>query len=257
MDFKKENIRWLKDYYGNPSAYLQIKTPSVSAILEQIPDPEWEQFIKDVGEEKALKISKDAQDRGKSMHAFIETFIKEFAKTNDPSHALQQAQTITPKFLLENENVPLEKIDKGREMFLNFYYSKYANVYKDLIGSELFLYSPTLFYRGKTDVFYKELNNKLVTDFKTSSKLIEKGSVKERKYKLQLGGYVYALEDMLKEQSVTINKASILVIQTKSTNIQEIFVEGDELEKQKEEFKNLVKQFHINNNQGFLTDDRN
>ena len=256
MYLNKEKIRWFKDFYGNPTAYLPIKIPSVSSIIDLIPDPELEKFIKDVGEEKAKEIMENAQQRGKAMHKFIENFIKELAKSKDPSLALQYTLSISPK-LLDEEKVSMDKIDKGREMFYNFYYSDYANAYIDLIGTELAIYSPYLFFRGKTDVFYNErVFGRVVTDFKTSSKLIEKGSTKELKYKRQLGGYVLGIEHMLKDQNIKINKASILVIQTKSTIIQEIICQNEDLEEQKREFENLVKDWHINkNNQSFLFDD--
>jgi len=252
--FNKEKIRWLKDFYGNPSAYYPLKIPGVTAILDLIPDPDLEKFIKDVGEEKAKQIMEDAANRGKSMHLFIENFIIEFAKSKDPSSALQHTLTISPK-TLATDKIPMDKIDKGREMFLNFYYSEYANSYYNLIGTELALYSPLLFYRGKADVFYNENGiGRVVTDFKTSSKLIKKGSIKELKYKRQLGAYALGLEHMLSKQDVKINKASLLVIQTKSTIIQEIVCCREELEQQKNEFEKLVKEWHYKNNQGFLFD---
>jgi len=253
MDFNKDKIRWMKDFYGNPSAYVPLKIPGVTAVIEEmIPDPDWEKFVKEVGEEKANQIRDAASNRGKSMHTFIENFIKELAKSKDPSKALKYTLTISPDILLKI-NVPIDKIDKGREMFFNFYYSDYSNTYIDLIGTELAIYSPILFYRGKMDVFYNEKGTgRVITDFKTSSKLIEKGSIKELKYKRQLGAYALGIEHMLKNQNIKINKASLLIINSNSTLIQEVFCQNEELEEQKTEFENLVKNYHINNNQSFL-----
>jgi len=253
MDFNKNKVLWLKDKYNNATAYYPLKIPSVSAVLDQIPDPSLEQFIKDVGEEKAKQIMEDAQHRGTAMHCFIEHFVKHYNKTNDVTSSLQYTLEFSQKQLLEVDKVPLEKIDKGKDLFFNFYYSNYVTLYKDLIGSELSLYSPTYYFRGKADVFYKQLGiGRVVTDFKTSSKQIENGSIKELKYKRQLGAYALALEDMFKKQNVIINKASLLIMITKSSLIQEIVVQGQDLEEQKQEFKTLVKQFHINNDQSFL-----
>jgi len=250
--FDLRKVVWLKGYKDLPTAYYPLKIPGVTTVLELIPDPEWEKFIQEVGEEKAKEIRESAWNRGTSMHCFIENFIKELAKSKDPSLALHYTQVTSPKILLA-EGVPMEKIDKGREMFLNFYYSDYSNAYIDLIGTELSLYSPSLFFRGKTDVFYNQNGiGRVVTDFKTSSKPIEKGSIKELKYKRQLGAYALGIEHMFKEKNVKVNKSSILVVQTKSTLIQEIFCENEELEEQKREFENLVKEWHKINNQAFL-----
>ena len=255
MDFNKSKVKWISDYYGNPTAYYPLKVPGVTTVIqEMIPDPTWDEFVKEVGEEKANKIINDAWNRGKAMHLFIENYTKEFSKTKDKQIALQHSQLISPNLLIK-DNIPLDKIDKGREMFLNFYYSDYSTLYEDLIGSELSLYSPILFYRGKTDIFYNEKGvGRVVTDFKTSSKPIEKGSIKELKYKRQLGGYALALEHMLKDKNITINKASILVVQTKSTDIQEIFCVNKELEEQKQEFKTLITEYHIKHDQSYLID---
>jgi ATP-dependent exoDNAse (exonuclease V) beta subunit len=255
--FDIRKVVWLKGYRDLPTAYYpSIKVPGVTTILgDMIPDPDYEKFVQDVGEEKAKEITQAAWDRGTSMHCFIENFVKELAKSKDPSLALQHTQLISQKTLLD-DGVPMEKIDKGREMFLNFYYSDYSNAYVDLIGTELSLYSPSLFFRGKTDVFYNQMGfGRVVTDFKTSSKPIEKGTVKELKYKIQLGAYAIGIEHMFKEKNVKVNKSSILVMQTKSTLIQEIFCQGEELEEQKKEFETLVKAWHIKNNQGFLFPD--
>jgi len=250
FDIKK--IKWLKGYKGTPSAYFPLKTPSVSVILDLIPDPDWLKFIEEIGEEKALEIRTKAQQRGKALHAFLEHFINSLVKSKDPSMALQHTQKVSVP-ILENEGVPMEKIDKGREMFFNFYYSSYVNLYTDLIGTELALYSPFLFYRGKADVFYNEKGvGRVVTDFKGTTSTIEKDSIKELKYKRQLGAYALALEHMFKEKELKISKASILAIHSKTPTIQEITCIGNELEEQKKEFEILVKQWHKDNNQEFL-----
>lgn len=251
-DFELWKVKWLKGFMDLPTPYYPLKCPGVTTILDLIPDPDWEKFIEEVGEEKAKQIQEAAWNRGKSLHTFIEHFIKEIANSGDPSKALQYTQKVSIP-ILENDNVPTDKIDKGREMFYNFYHSEYSNAYKNLIGTELPLYSPILFYRGKADVFYNENGvGKVITDFKGTSKRIEKGTVKELKYKRQLGGYALAAEHLFKDKNVKIEKASILAVHTKSDFIQEIICSGDELIEQKKEFETLTKEWHRINNQSFL-----
>lgn len=245
-------IKWFKDKYGNSTAYYQLKIPGVTTIIsELIEDPDLDKFIADVGEEKAKQIMEDAAHKGTSAHTFIENFLSELSKSKDPSKALKYTEQTSVKFLNE-ERIPIDKIDKGRDMFFNFYHSEYSSKFLDLLGLELSIHSPILFYRGKIDVLYK-LNPEgiIVTDFKTSSKIIDVDSIKMLKYKRQLGAYALALEHLFQEKNLKVNKSSILNI-VKTDYIQEISCSGDELEEQKKEFENLVKTWHINNNQEYL-----
>ena len=252
FQFNVKNIKWMKGWMDLPECYYRIKTPSVTGIINDlVPDPGIEQWIKDVGEEKAAAITKAAQHRGTAMHIFIEEFLKELYKTKDASKALRHTQVQAP-LLLEKENVPSDKIDKGRDLFYNFYESDYANSFLELVGTELPIYSPFLFFRGKADVVFRRTGKVASTDFKTASSYIEKGSVKEKKYKIQLGGYSLALDHMYKEKGIITNYASIISMHTKSQRIQVIECEGEDLEEKKREFETLAIEWHKNNNQSFL-----
>ena len=72
------------------------------------------------------------------------------------------------------------------------------------------------------------------------------------KYKIQGGGYASAIEEMYKSKNLKIKRSTILCVNTKTESLQEVIVEGKELEHFKEEFKTLVKQWHIKYNQGYL-----
>lgn len=245
----------MKDYYGNPSAYYPLRTPGVTTVINDlIPDPEWDEFVKEVGEEKAQQILEAAGQRGTAMHCFIENFILAYSKSGDPSRALKYTQEVSCDMLTE-QNIPSNKIEKGRELFFNFYYSDYSSVYKNIISTEMPVFSPFLFYRGKIDLFYNIPHiGKSILDFKSSSSTIKKGSTKEKKYKLQLGGYALGVEHMFAQKNIKINKSSFLIIMTNSNIISEITCENEELEEQKNEFKTLIKEWHIKNKQSFLYD---
>jgi len=255
MDFKFDltQVKWVKGYYDLPEAYIKLKIPSVTTILnEMVPDPDLEKWKSDVGEEQAKKISESAGNRGTSMHTFIENFINILTKTKDPSEALKYTQIESQK-ILESLSIPQDRIDIGRDLFYNFYQSDFVNLYNQVINTELTLFSKKYFFRGKLDVIYKELLYGIcVTDFKTSSSNIKKGSIKEKKYKLQCGAYCIAIEDMFEEKNIKINKSSILCMNTKTNGVQNIEIIGDELNSYKEEFKTLLREYHIKNNQEFL-----
>lgn len=248
----KHDIKWVKGWRGLPEAWMKIKIPSVTSIIASLPDPEYEQWVLKVGQEKVDEIMRLAGYRGTALHRFNENFIISFAKSKDPSEALKTTQTLTPK-QLEKEKIPEDKINEGRDLFYKFYYSDYSNYFEDLIKTELPIYSPTLFYRGIIDIFYRErIFGLSVTDIKTSNGYIKKGSVKELKYFYQLGGYAAGMDEMLKDKGLTVKRSSILCINTKSDILQEIILDGAELEKYKTAFKTLVVEWHNNNNQSYL-----
>jgi PD-(D/E)XK nuclease superfamily len=251
LDLK--NPKWVNGSHGLPEVWVKIKIPSVSAIIsDMVQDPDLEDFIRKLGKEKAEQIMQAAANRGTAMHLFIENFVKTYSKTLDVSDALLYTQEETPKELVK-QNIPENKINEGREMFYKFYYSDYSNKYEKLIGCESPLWSPSLFYRGKADVIYNDkIYNLSITDYKTGSDYIKKGSVKELKYKLQLGAYGNALDEMYKDKNVKVNKCSILCVSTKSEILQEIECIGTELEEFKERFKTLCREYHIKNKTEFL-----
>lgn len=252
IEFNKENIRWMRDERGLPGCFLKIKVPSVSTILGLIPDPSWDEFIAKVGKERADIILQGAGNRGSATHVFLENFITNYSKSKDVSEALHFTQTESPKILMK-DNIPSDKIDEGRNLFYKFYYSDYPNVYTDMLAMELGLFSPSLYYRGKLDILYKDKMFGLsLTDFKSSNGKIKKGSVKEYKYFLQLGAYSNCITEMYKEKKLTVSRASILCLDKQSDVLQEIALSGKELKKYEEEFKELVVQYHIQNKQEYL-----
>jgi hypothetical protein len=236
-----------------PEAVYKIKVPSVSTIInEMIPDPEFDQFVASVGKEQADKIMISAGNRGSALHMFIETFVRTYHINKDISEALKVTQEESPE-ILRKELIPEDKIEEGRNLFYKFYYSDYCNIFYNILALELPIYSPSLFYRGKLDIFYKDkLFGFSVTDFKSSNGKIKKGSTKEFKYKHQLGGYIQALEEMYTEKKLIINRATILCVDKQSEILQEIELIGKEMQEYKNGFIELVKQYHIKQKQEYL-----
>jgi hypothetical protein len=91
-----------------------------------------------------------------------------------------------------------------------------------------------------------------LTDFKSSNGKIKKGSVKEEKYKLQLGAYSQCIDEMYKEKNIIINRSSILCVDKKSEILQEIECVGKELQEYKEKFKTLVVDYYKKYNNEYL-----
>ena len=253
FNFDINNIKWQKGSYGLPEAVYKIKVPGITTVIgEMLPDPEFDKFVAEVGKEKADQIMTAAGNRGTAMHTFIEEFISNYSKSNDVSEALRVTQENSPK-LLREEGIPENKIDEGRNLFYKFYYSEYPQRYRDIVAIEMGIFSPTLFYRGKLDILYRDkIFGLSLTDLKSSNGRIKKGSTKEIKYFFQLGGYASAFEEMYKDKGVIINQASILCVDKQSDLLQEIVLTGAELNEYKVKFQNLVREYHIKNNQEYL-----
>jgi len=253
FEFDLNNVKWIKGSYGLPEAVYKIKIPSVSTILgEMIPDPEYDKWVETMGQAAVDKIMTAAGNRGSSMHTFVENFISKYSLSKDVSEALKYTQEESPKILKE-DNIPNDKIEEGRNLFYKFYYSDYSNQYNDMLAIELGIYSPSLFYRGKLDILYKDkIFGLALTDFKSSNGKIKKGSTKEIKYFYQLGGYANCLREMYKEKGLIINKASILCVDKQSDILQEIILSGVELETYEQKFIELVKEYHIKHSQEYL-----
>jgi len=253
LEFNKENIKWIKDERGLPACFYKIKVPSVSTILsEMIPDTEYDKWVAAVGKDVVEKIMNAASHRGSAMHVFIEQFINIYSKTKDVSEALRVTQEESPK-LLQTDNIPNDKIEEGRNLFYKFYYSEYSTQFSDIIALEMGTYSPSLFYRGKLDILYKDkLFGLSLTDLKSSNGRIKKGSVKELKYKLQLGAYSKCISEMYEEKGITINRASILCVDKQSDILQEICLNGKELIEYENKFIELVKEYHVKKENDFL-----
>jgi hypothetical protein len=254
VNFNIRDTKWTPGWKGYPECYVKIKTPGVTSVINSmIPDPEMEDWVRKIGKEKADEIMTLAGYRGTAMHLFIENFITILAKSKDPSEALRVTQEETPPELLNVEKVPQYKIDEGRNLFYKFYYSDFANAYMGLIQAELPIFSATDFFRGKADVFHNDrVFGPSVVDFKTSNGYIKKGTVKELKYKYQLGGYATAIDEMYKAKGLVIKRSSILCVNTKTEQLQEVVLAGAELEEYKDKFRNLARDWHIKHDQSYL-----
>lgn len=257
MDFKPDlrSIKWMKGWRDLPEAYVRIKTPGVTTIInDMIPNPEIDEWIKKVGQEKADAITKAAHDRGTSMHLFIEIYLDSLKMGADKNEALKSAQIKAPEQLLEDK-ISEYKISEGRNLFYTWLDSEFSEDYSKLYGAETKIHSPYLYYRGVIDwLFLKEQWGLSLRDFKSGSKYIEPESRKELGYKYQLGSYALALEHMYKkdDKEVKVGYASILNMSKNSQMAQNIECFGDELDEYKEKFAQIAKEWHIKNGQGFL-----
>lgn len=244
-------ITWKKGYYGWWNAYdekgKKLKVPSVSAVVSSKDDPELDNWIKEVGEEAAERIMKLAGDRGTVLHTFMENFYLALAAKGDVEKALLYTQK---KSLdqVQKQGIKETQIKTGRSMFYQLLEEFAPNgenpeVHK-VLGLEHKVVNYLMPYRGAYDINYlTSTESKLfnvITDYKSASSKIEEGSVKERKYKMQLSGYWTAYEQMTGQE---LDLAKIWV-SIKGGGTQEIKIGRHEYNDLYAEFTELCVHFH-------------
>lgn len=241
-------VEWKKEWFGWPYAYLdnnKLEVPSISKIVEQIPDPGWDSFVKEVGEEKANQIRKFAGDRGTIMHKFLENYYIAMSKKGNKDKS--QKYAIQKTYIdLKNKDFKESSINTAKMLFRSIIDSELDANIKIVVGLEKIIASYKYFYRGKYDLTYINTGNlKCITDFKASSTPVEKDSVKWKKYLIQLVGYWQAFE----ETTNTVIDSAELWIAVKNSNPQKIKIDKADKQKLFPYFKKLCIDWHKNNNQ--------
>lgn len=243
-------LTWKKSKYGWFDAYtpegIKLKVPSVTAVIATAKDPEMETFIEEVGEEQAKKIIKLAADRGTVMHYYLENYYRAIKLKGDPDKALLYTQAKTPQ-MIQKEGISEKSLKTGRDLFYQLYESSMPSEIHHVLGLENKIASFSNLYRGQYDINYITNDGKIViTDYKTSSAMVEVGSTKEYKMKMQLAGYWAAYEEMYPKVKLDYAK---LWISVKGQGPQEINIGRDDKEKYLIEFLDLCKKYHKSINQ--------
>jgi hypothetical protein len=246
-------VIWKPGNYGYYGAYLngeKLNIPSVTTIVSMLPDPELDAWIEAVGVEQAEIIKTRAANRGTSMHIYLENYFDNFSKTRDHNKSLLHTQKKSLHFLRDIEKIPEAELKLGRSLFYKII-EEFKNIdeVSYVIGLESKIFHPLAAYRGAYDINYlKDVNGdyqNVITDYKTSSKRVQKGSVKEQKYLLQLAAYWMAYEHLKKTE---LNQAK-LWIAIKDGDTQEIKIGKEEARKHYKTFSKLCNEYHTKHNQ--------
>lgn len=149
--------------------------PSVTTILGKTANNIWLQRWKDkVGEEEARRISKEATDRGEIVHKYLERY---WDGCNSWSEDIKQENPVTQK------------------MILNLIQATQKGVTK-VWAQEIPVWSKTLGYAGRVDMFGEWNKVPAVIDFKTSKKKKQVKDIKD--YFIQCTAYANAHNEMFK-----------------------------------------------------------
>lgn len=162
-------------YYVTPEGN---KYPSVTTVLAEYNRKEIFEWRRRVGEETANKISRTASTRGTAFHKVCETY-------------------------LNNETVSL-KTPIEVERFVNF--KPVLERVNRIHAQELRMYSNHLRMAGTVDCV-AEFDGKLaIIDFKTSSKVKDKGNIEN--YFMQCSAYSIMFEEIFK---IPVSKTVVLI----------------------------------------------
>ena len=217
--------------------------PSVTTILKRN-HQQWLVDLKDkLGERKFDEVTERGGRRGSVMHIFLEIFIDEYQKTRDPEHCLIFAQkeiSLHPNLIGWNKKYPKEW-KSGRDLFYNFYSDKFWESIKEVLHSEVFLY--TFFkggWAGATDFVYLNWDDEIIMeDFKSSSNV--KDEEKIVNYFMQISCYMF----MYAERFNKLPKRGIIKITNVETNSMQVFkVEDYEFKPYLKEFLVLLEDFY-------------
>jgi len=173
------DIRLYKTPYG--------EFPSMTSILGTVLDDSkgLDQWRKRVGKAEAEKITKDASDRGNSLHDLAERYL-----TNQLS---RDQLSGSGKILFNRIKRYLDEIDL-------------------VVGVEIPLYSKSKKFAGRTDAICMIKDDLYVIDHKNSRRPItldkQFSRRKLHKYKTQVAGYAIAFEEMT---TIAITKGCLFV----------------------------------------------
>lgn len=167
--------------YETPDGYF----PSVTTVLGKTANNIWLQRWKDkVGEEEAARISKLATDRGEIVHKYLERY---WDGSNSWVEDLKQEEPTT------------------QTMITNLIQTTQKGV-TTVWAQEIPVWSKTLRYAGRVDMFGEWNKIPAVIDFKTSKKKKQIKDIKD--YFIQCSAYAYAHNEMF---GTTLKKIVVLI----------------------------------------------
>ena len=226
--------------YNDKETYF---LPSVTTILKRNPQPWLNELEEALGPKKFQEVTVRGGRRGTVMHIYLELFIKEWNKNRDPEEALlyaQQAIKNHEDLLGWETKYPLQW-KQGRDLFYNFYHEQFWLDIKEVLHSEIFMWS---FFKGgwagTTDfVYLNQADELIMEDFKSSS--IPKDKDKIVNYFMQISAYLF----MYAEMFGTLPKRGVIKITNLETHSMQTFtVEQHEFKAHLRKFLVLLEEFY-------------
>jgi len=133
------------------------------------------------------------------MHKMLELFLLEWDREKNVERALKKSQIFAIEESRKNDGKNSKIVDRGRNLFWNFYNDKFWENISEVVENEIFLF--TTFkggWAGASDFVYRDLNsNLIVEDFKSSTSPKDEEDILN--YKLQISAYMFMCSEKYKE----------------------------------------------------------
>jgi hypothetical protein len=240
IQINRQAFPWGRAYIVEGAGKAPLILPSVTTVLKLVKNEKYEKLRIEFGEKRWDKIMHDAAERGTIMHTMLELFLLEWAKDKNVDRSLKKAQIYAIEESRKEDGKYLGYVNKGRDLFWNFYHDKFWENISEIVDNEVFLYITFKGgWAGACDFVYRDLeHNLIVEDFKSSTSFKEEDDIFG--YKLQISAYMF----MCAEKYGEVPKmGKIRVSNEQSSEIQTFIVHDYELKHYLSHFIELAKEF--------------
>jgi len=240
IQINRQSFPWGRAYVVEGAGEAPLILPSVTTVLKLLKNEKYEKLKEEIGEKKWDKILYDAAERGTIMHRMLELFLLEWAKENDVDRSLKKAQIFAIEESRRDEGKYAKYVNKGRDLFWNFYHTNFWDEIEEVVDNEAFLY--TTFkggWAGACDFVYRNKEHYLIVDdFKSSTSPKEEEDILS--YKLQISAYMFMCAEKYNEVP---KLGRIRIANEQTSDIQTFIVHDYELKDYLGQFIELTKKF--------------
>jgi len=245
IEITRKAYPWGRAYIVEGASEAPLILPSVTTVLKLLKNEKYEMLRKQFGDKRWDKILHDAAERGNVMHRMLELFLLEWAKEKNVDRSLKKAQIFAIEESRRDEGKFTKYVDKGRDLFWNFYHDNFWENILEVVDNEAFLY--TTFkggWAGACDFVYRDLeHNLIVEDFKSSTSPKDEEDILS--YKLQIAAYMFMCAEKYNEVPKV---GKIRIANEQTSDIQTFEVHDYELKDYLSQFIDLCEKFREINN---------
>ena len=240
IEITRKAYPWGRAYIVEGVSEAPLILPSVTTVLKLLKNEKYEMLRKQFGDKRWDKILHDAAERGNVMHRMLELFLLEWAKEKNVDRSLKKAQIFAIEESRRDEGKFTKYVDKGRDLFWNFYHDNFWENILEVVDNEAFLY--TTFkggWAGACDFVYRDIeHNLIVEDFKSSTSPKDEEDILS--YKLQIAAYMFMCAEKYNEVPKV---GKIRIANEQTSDIQTFEVHDYELKDYLSQFIDLCEKF--------------
>ena len=240
IEITRKAYPWGRAYIVEGASKAPLILPSVTTVLKLLKNEKYEMLRKQFGDKRWDKILHDAAERGNVMHRMLELFLLEWAKEKNVDRSLKKAQIFAIEESRRDEGKFTKYVDKGRDLFWNFYHDNFWENILEVVDNEAFLY--TTFkggWAGACDFVYRDIeHNLIVEDFKSSTSPKDEEDILS--YKLQIAAYMFMCSEKYNEVPKV---GKIRIANEQTSDIQTFEVHDYELKDYLSQFIDLCEKF--------------